>query len=434
MFSLKKKNPPHGAAAWLATVCMGLLVLTALFELIHTAALGAISPVLTVAGIEMAVLLIARIAQTGHQPWWMAIPCAGCIVLFFYMNNWATTLYHVSLLVTAGICGIWAIVGCVFLLRKKDALAVFPKRPAYVLLTLVLCWGLIWGGNVYADKHRSGSASPTLWAVPMQWDTMDASAQGTIEEIFYETRAYATDERKVTKSALVYLPAGYDPSKQYNILYLLHGTGDDPYYWLRTNPANKIMLDQLIAAGEIEPLIVVTPTFYCEDDCKESTQALEKLTYAFQEELRSDLMPAVESKYATYALTADAAGFEASRHHRAFAGLSRGAVTTYRSVMCGALDYFAVFGAFSGARISADYYQAHTQNDAFGEYSIDYLYIATGNFDFALPQQLMDYQAMLAIEPRLTAGENTTLDIFPMRYHSMGNWHLALYNFLQKIF
>ena len=30
--------------------------------------------------------------------------------------------------------------------------------------------------------------------------------------------------------------------------------------------------------------------------------------------------------------------------------------------------------------------------------------------------------------------QNTTLDIFPMRYHSMGNWYLALYNFLQKIF
>jgi enterochelin esterase-like enzyme len=172
--------------------------------------------------------------------------------------------------------------------------------------------------------------------------------------VFYQTHAYATDKRDVMRSALVYLPAGYDENKQYNILYLLHGSGDDQYYWLRTHEYNKIMLDNMIAAGEIEPLIVVTPTFYCEDDCTESVAALEGLTYAFRDELRNDLMPAVESKYSTYAGTADEAGFTQCREHRAFAGLSRGAVTTNRSVLCGCLDYFAWFGTFSGSRTSAD--------------------------------------------------------------------------------
>ncbi len=51
--------------------------------------------------------------------------------------------------------------------------------------------------------------------------------------------------------------------KEYNILYLMHGTGDDEKYWLKTNPYNKTMLDNMIADGDIEPLIVVTPTFLC---------------------------------------------------------------------------------------------------------------------------------------------------------------------------
>ena len=60
--------------------------------------------------------------------------------------------------------------------------------------------------------------------------------------------------------------------------------------------------------------------------------------------------------------------------------------------------------------------------------------MTTGNFDFALPNQVSGYEMLLQTEPRLQWGENTTFDTFPMRYHSIGNWHLALYNFLQKIF
>lgn len=433
MFQAKKINKETAVVAF-PLICLGLLILTAVYEVIHTAVLGHMTPVLTTLGIEISVLLIAWIAWKGHQPWWMVIPCAGCIVAFGYLNIAATGLYYAGLLVTAVICGIWALAGCFFLYRKMDKIAAFPKLPATLLLAMMVIFGCIWGCNVWSEKHQEGSAEHAMWAVPTCWDTEGDEAKGTIEEIFYTTYAYATDQREVTKSALVYLPAGYDESKQYNILYLLHGTGDDQYYWLQKFPYNKVMLDRLINAGEIEPLIVVTPTFYCESDCTENFQELDRLTYAFKDELRNDLMPAVESKYSTYAETNDDAGFKASRHHRAFAGLSRGAVTTYRSAMCGALDYFASFGTFSASRISAEYYQAHAQSDELADYSIDYLYVATGNFDHGLPRQLKDYHAMLAIDSRLTFGENTSLDVFPMRYHSMGNWHLALYNFLQKIF
>lgn len=419
---------------WIADGCLGLIVLTGVCDVIRHVMLGAWVPVITMLLIQICFFLIAAIARKGHQPWWMAIPCAAAIVLFFYMNNIGTTLYNSGLLVTAAANGIWAVVGTALLFMKKDHIKRFPIKEGCALLIVVCAFLAVWGVSYQQARNRQGHASREIWGVPAQWDQQAEVPQGTVEELFYDTHAYATDGRAVTKSVLVYLPAGYDESKQYNILYLMHGTGDDQYYWLRANPYNKVMLDNLIAAGEIEPLIVVTPTFYCEDDCKESLTALEKLTYAFKDELRNDLMPTVEAKYATYAESADEAGFAASRDHRAFAGLSRGAVTTYRSVFCGCLDYFASFGTFSGSRTDAAYFKEHLQSEVFAKYPINYLYVSTGNFDFAMPQQLMDYHALLAAEPRLTEGSNTNFDIFPMRYHSMGDWHLALYNFLQKIF
>lgn len=211
----------------------------------------------------------------------------------------------------------------------------------------------------------------------------------------------------------------------------MHGTGDDENYWLQTHPSNKIMLDRMIAQGEIEPLIVVTPTFYVEDDCADG---LDALTFSFREELRNDLMPAVESKYATWAETPDDAGFAASREHRAFAGLSRGAVTTANSALCGSLDYFSYFGLFSSFRTTEEHVRETIQSEAWSELPINYLYATTGNFDFATPYMVPGYRMLCDVEPRLVEGVNTSFDIFPMRYHSIGHWHLSLYNCLQKLF
>ena len=34
----------------------------------------------------------------------------------------------------------------------------------------------------------------------------------------------------------VYIPYGYDPSKGYNVVYLMHGIGDEEGYWLGAGP------------------------------------------------------------------------------------------------------------------------------------------------------------------------------------------------------
>jgi enterochelin esterase-like enzyme len=303
--------------------------------------------------------------------------------------------------------------------------------PGLVAVCVVVAVLVAWKIQFDDAKGSPGSADNEIWAVPEKYDSQECDQAGTITKITYQTKAYGTDMRCIEKSAYVYLPYGYDETEQYNILYLMHGTGDNEAYWFDTHAYNKTMVDHMIASGDINPLIIVTPTFYVEDDCMDE---LDALTYSFAQELRNDLMPAVESAYSTYAESCDPEGFANSRDHRAFAGLSRGAVTMFHSAMCASLDYFSWFGGFSGSRTPVEYFRDTIQSEEYEGYSIHYLYVSSGNFDFALLNQIQEYRALLEIEPRLTYGENTVFDVYPMQYHSVESWHLALYNFLQKIF
>ncbi len=400
-------------------------------QVVRYVLLGKALPLVTMCIVEALLILVACIAWKSRAPWLLLADVAGCIVLFSLTNYLETTLFNFSFAIQAAAALLGAVLGTVFAIRQHQGLRKGGLVPVVLLAAIVVGVLAFWMVNVAIDKNTQGAAQTELWAVPSAYDSVDCDQPGTVEAFTYQTKAYATDQRDVEKTAYVYLPYGYDESQQYNILYLMHGTGDDEAYWLVTHAYNKTMIDNMIANGDIEPLIIVTPTFYVEDDCADG---LDALTYSFREELRNDLMPAIESTYSTYAESCDEEGFTASRDHRAFAGLSRGAVTTYHSAFCGSLDYFSWFGTFSGSRTTAEYFQETLQSEEFADYSIHYLYVTSGNFDFALPGQIEDYEALLEVEPRLTEGVNTSFDILPMRYHSIGSWHLALYNCLQKMF
>lgn len=430
---------------WICFIPAVILILLSGIDILRFAILGDKTAFITFSLIAVVFILVAYTAWKSRIPVLYLVIAVAAFVLYFN-TNFSTSTYYFNwlFLVEAVVAALGGILGIAAIIRVKIAtgkatqenrikrkttrMAYFPAMAAVVILAGFLGF---WKVRYEAAHNAQGQARDELWAVPAKYDETEPTQPGTVEEVVYNTKAYATDERDVKKTAYVYLPYGYDSEKEYNILYLMHGTGDDEKYWLKTNPYNKIMLDNMIADGDIQPLIVVTPTFYVEDDCADD---LDQLTYSFAKELRNDLMPEIESSYSTYAKSADDKGFSESRDHRAFAGLSRGAVTTYHSAICQSLDYFSWFGTFSGSRTDAQQFQDTIQSGTFADLPIHYLYVASGNFDFALPGQVQDYQALLGIEPRLRAGVNTCFDVFPMRYHSMGNWHLALYNYLKKIF
>ena len=410
----------------------GLIAALGIVQVIRYFSLSNAVMALTALALETLICLIALSAWRGKMPFLLLPVAVGGFVLNSFLNYGETTSFA-GLIVAQGIVSaVWTIVGTAWMIVKKQKLGKLCWIPLITCLIIVCTVLAFWKINTDRDKQWSGHAKHTTWAVPLKFDTGEIAEAGTLEELVYETHAYATDGRTVTKRALVYLPYGYDETRSYNILYLMHGTGDDENYWLETHGYNKTMLDRMIAFGEIDPLIVVTPTFYVEDDCKDT--GLDALTFSFAEELRNDLMPAAEEKYSTFAPSIDEKGFAASREHRAFAGLSRGAVTTGNAALCGNLDRIAYFGMFSSFRTTEEHLKETIRSEEWKELPILYLYASTGNFDFATPYMLPGYRMLTNLDERLSYGVNTMLDVFPMRYHSIGHWHLALYNFLQTIF
>ena len=75
---------------------------------------------------------------------------------------------------------------------------------------------------------------------------------GSVSKVWYNSPTLGMDRRLT-----IYTPPGYETSgKSYPVFYLLHGMGGDENAWTELGRASQI-LDNLIASGEAEPMIVV---------------------------------------------------------------------------------------------------------------------------------------------------------------------------------
>lgn len=212
------------------------------------------------------------------------------------------------------------------------------------LITMAMSVMSLWGfgacsdSNVisFADSGDSGSSPSstsrieTTTAVASDYFKA-ASQQGTVELVNYESKDYTQSDRPVThKPAYVYLPYGYDASKKYDIIYLMHGwTGTaQEYFGMSDRQQMKNLFDNMIQHGDCKPFIAVSPTWDKDNQSKGWSESTDEIAVFFNE-YENDLIPAIESRYSTYAETTDHAGIVASRDHRAFGGFSLGSVTTW---------------------------------------------------------------------------------------------------------
>ena len=189
------------------------------------------------------------------------------------------------------------------------------------------------------DKFNFESTIQNLQPIPDEVRKPNAK-QGKIEEFKYMAHK---NGRTFQKHARVYTPYGYkakDKKTKYDVLYLMHGGGDNttsfltpPKDWL---PLRNI-LDNLIAEGKMRPIIVVCPTFYDDDEnigANNMNDAI-ALTRDFHTELQNDLIPTVEKKYNTYLEGTDSVAITKSRDHRAYGGFSMGALSTWYQLAYG---------------------------------------------------------------------------------------------------
>ena len=173
-----------------------------------------------------------------------------------------------------------------------------------------------------SETHNlSGVVPDELEYIPDGYDTL-ASEQGTLVKLTYDTWesfTYEEHTQKLTKDAWVYLPYGYSDKEKYNVFYLSHGgwSNETSLMGTDTDPHTfKHVIDHAIQDGKIKPLIIVLPTYNntSEEDSGDYSLAIQ-LTDQFHNELVNDLIPAVESKYSTYAENTTPEGLKASRDH-----------------------------------------------------------------------------------------------------------------------
>lgn len=273
--------------------------------------------------------------------------------------------------------------------------------------------------------------------IPVKYLSLRVVECGTIENITYTTYDYFGDGSEIEKQANVYLPYGYDEEKQYNVLYLMHGIGGDENEWGMTGSTSKvkIMMDNLIYNGDVEPFIVVTPNGRSGADFANKNSDYNSF-YEFGKELRNDLIPYIESHYATYGQS-DEENYDmkADREHRAMAGLSMGGMQTINIGMCECLDIISYFGAFSAAPTSykgADIVK--TIDEQFPDEEIKFFYNICGTGDtIAYQSASTAAKGLPQLSDRFQDGENYMWQELSGG-HDFNIWYLGFYNFAQQVF
>lgn len=242
--------------------------------------------------------------------------------------------------------------------------------------------------NATSDGYRNGIIPLQLESIPEGYRA-PAAEQGTLERLDYDTyESFSYDSRTqpLRKTAWVYIPYGYDPAEKHDVLYLSHGGWSNETSLMGTDASPttfKSVVDHAIADGLIEPIIMVMPTYNntSPEDSGDYSLAL-RLTDNFHNELVNDLLPAVESKYTTYAEDVTPEGLRASRDHRAFGGFSMGGVNTWHSFQY-CLGYFRNFMPMSGGAGFGGAEMAQLVRDqGFGPEDL-FIFAMTGTEDFA---------------------------------------------------
>jgi enterochelin esterase-like enzyme len=251
---------------------------------------------------------------------------------------------------------------------------------------------------------------------PARFDELRDVPHGTL----VNQRFYSMSLKK-TRNVTIYLPHGYytNPKRNYPLLVLRHGSGDDETSWTQKAGSADVILENLIAEHKAVPMIVVMPNGLTDGSWAggSSPEAMRVL----EEEMLHDILPMVESNYR----------IASGRNNRAIAGLSMGGGQAFVMGLRN-LDKFAWIGEFSSGLLSDVHFKidetlpnvmsANTMNSR-----LKLLWLACGTDDPRYPGQLILTNLLnrkgITNEFHETAGG-----------HEWKVWRVELNGFMQKIF
>ena len=131
-------------------------------------------------------------------------------------------------------------------------------------------------------------------------NTNAGTQYGELKKEYYRSKAANKD-----KPYNILLPANYDPSKEYPVLYILHGYYEDEDRLMINGNNNEAMktkelVGNLISQGKAEEIIVVSPLVFTSATMNGPTgmDNQSNAAYdAFVDDIVDSLMPHIESKY-----------------------------------------------------------------------------------------------------------------------------------------
>lgn len=208
--------------------------------------------------------------------------------------------------------------------------------------------------KIINEDIKKGNIPKNLIEIPSNFYN-EAKEKGKLKDFYYNTcdsLNYEEKKTKILKKATVYIPYNYNKNNKYNVYYLMHGGWSNETTQLGSeNNENsfKTVIDNMIQNKLINPLLIICPTYNNLSNNDSSSYELSGYYLApnFYRELIYDLMPKVETEYATYAGKGTKDDLIKSREHRCFAGFSMGSVCTL-NVFAYANEYIKYFQPMSG--------------------------------------------------------------------------------------
>lgn len=224
-------------------------------------------------------------------------------------------------------------------------------------------------GQIKTNALSVSSAVLVPGDPPMPWEQTNVP-HGVVRHHFFESKI-AGDQRDF----FVYTPPDYNPAKAYPMLVLLHGFSDYADGWTTVGKANFIF-DNLIAKGEVKPMIVVMTLGYgvninvLRTGIQRDPAIWRNNAEKYGETLLKEVLPAVEKAYK----------IDPKRTSHAIAGLSMGGG---ESLLIGLnnLDRFAYVGAFSAGGSTGNPDETYPKLSEKDNERLKLLWIACGKDD-----------------------------------------------------
>lgn len=187
--------------------------------------------------------------------------------------------------------------------------------------------------------------TPIIASQVSEYETADSKTEkagvnyGTLEK-----KSYYSDFCGRNKKYNVLLPANYDESKKYPVLYVMHGYGEDQDRMILTGndhiPTQQI-IGNAIAEGAAEEMIVVFPYIYSsqtQDNCSAMDDANNQAYDNFDIVLTTELMPLIEKEYsvATGRENTAITGFSMGGREALMIGMKHPDLFGYMGAICAA--------------------------------------------------------------------------------------------------